>query len=196
MLIGVTGLIGSGKSAVAAVFGSLGATIIDCDRIGREVVETDDTIRYRLVLAFGQTILTGSRTLDRRRLGRLAFGSIEQTELLNSIVHPPLLARLDEQMVKAKQSGHHAVVDAALLINWGYHKKMDYTILVSATAKNRTKRLLSCGLTFEEILLRTKSQLSLSYLRRFADYVIVNDTDLANLRVRAEKIYRQLTGEK
>jgi dephospho-CoA kinase len=196
MIIGVTGLIGSGKSAVATVFGSLGATIIDCDRIGREVVETDETIRYRLVLAFGQSILTDRRTFNRRQLGRLAFGSTEKTELLNSIVHPPLLARLDDQMSRARQSGHHAVVDAALLINWGYHKKMDYTILVSATVKNRTKRLLSCGLTLEEIRLRTKSQLPLSNLRRCADHVIVNDTDLANLRVRAEKIYRRLTGEK
>ena len=196
MIIGVTGLIGSGKSAVAAVFGFLGATIIDCDQIGREVVETDESIRYRLVLAFGQSILTDSKTLDRRQLGRLAFGSTGQTDLLNSIVHPPLLARFDDQMARARQPGHHAVVDAALLINWGYHKKMDYTILVSATAKNRTKRLLSCGLTLEEIRLRTKSQLPLSYLRRFADFVIVNNADLAGLRAQVERIYRQLTGEK
>jgi len=196
MIIGVTGLIGSGKSAVAAVFGSLGAAVIDCDRIGREVVETNETIRYRLVLAFGRSILTGSRTLNRRRLGLLAFGSAEQTELLNSIVHPPLLSRLDREMAEATQSGHHVVVDAALLINWGYHRKMDYTILVSATAENRTKRLLSCGLTLEEIRLRTKSQLPLSYLRRFADRVIVNDSDAAALQVKAEETYWELTGEK
>lgn len=196
MILGVTGLIGSGKSEVSAVFGELGAKIIDCDQIGREVVESDSGILDRLIKSFGDTILTSERKLDRRQLGLLAFASPENTKVLNSIVHPALLAELDRRLEEARSRGYHAAVDAALLIYWNYHTKMDYAILVSSYTRNRIRRLLAGGLSNEEIRRRTQSQLPLSSLRQESDFVLSNNEDLPSLRKKAKILYLKLTSRK
>jgi dephospho-CoA kinase len=193
MIIGVTGLIGSGKSEVATVFGKLGAKILDCDAIGKEVVDSDKNVLYKLVLEFGDSILTRQKRLDRRQLGRLAFSSIEKTELLNSIVHPPLLKRLDELVTDVRRKKYHAAIDAALLIYWNYHTKIDHTVLVSSTAAIRFERLQEKGSTLEEIRQRNRSQQTFSHLRKRSDSVITNNKDLSSLHKKAEKLYRQLT---
>jgi len=189
MIIGLTGLIGSGTSEVAAVFGKLGAEIINADDLGREVVEHDSVAFYRLVAEFGPTILNRNRTLNRRALGRLAFSSPEKTEILNQIIHPGLLQRLDRRMARIRAQGNNAVIDAALLIAWNYDRKVDYTILINASSRLRRERLLARGLTDEEIKRRTTSQLSLALLRRRSDLIITNNKDLAGLRKKAEKMY-------
>ncbi len=192
MIVGVTGLIGSGKSTVAGALAEEGAALIDCDLIGLKVVESNPNIQYQLVLAFGGSILKKDGRIDRRQLGRLAFSSAENTEKLNGIVHPALLAELDRRLAASRRRRRHAVVDAALLINWQYHKKMDYTILVTAYEKNRIMRLRAAGLTEAEIRQRTKSQLSLSYLRKRSDFVLANNTDTDTLRRKAKRLYHDL----
>ncbi len=194
MILGVTGLIGSGKSIVARTFEEEGAVLIDCDAIGREVVESDPTLQYRLVLEFGASILTAKKLIDRPALGRLAFSSPENTDKLNAIVHPPILAELDRRMVEVRRKKQNAVVDAALLIYWGYHKKVDVTILVTATVRNRFARLRAAGLTDAEITQRTKSQLSLSHLKRHSDIILTNNADRRSVQVKAVKLYRRLIG--
>ncbi len=192
MILGVTGLMGSGKSIVARTFEDQGAVLIDCDLIGREVVENDPTLQYQLVLEFGNSILTGNNAIDRRALGRLAFSSPQNTERLNTIVHPALLAELDRRMSAVRKKKQHAVVDAALLVYWGYQKKVDVTILVTATTKNRYARLRAAGLTDDEIEQRTKSQLPLSHLKKHSDIILTNDVDLRSVQAKAVKLYRRL----
>ncbi|HKK19911.1 MAG TPA: dephospho-CoA kinase, partial [candidate division Zixibacteria bacterium] len=73
MIIGITGMIGSGKSTAARILESLGAVVIDADQIGREVVEKDPRVLHRLARQFGNGILTRSGKLDRAALASLAF---------------------------------------------------------------------------------------------------------------------------
>lgn len=192
MIIGVTGLIGSGKSIVARTFEEQGAELIDCDLIGHQVVENDPHLQYRLVLEFGGTILTEKKEINRRELGRLAFSSPDNTDKLNRIVHPALLAELDKRMAKIRRRKRNAVVDAALLIYWGYEKKVDVTVLVAATTKIRFARLRAAGLTEDEIKQRTKSQLSLSYLKTHSDIILTNNADRGSVQAKAAKLYRRL----
>jgi dephospho-CoA kinase len=192
MILGVTGLIGSGKSIVARTFEKEGAVLIDCDVIGRKVVEEDPALQYRLALEFGASILTGKKTIDRRELGRLAFSSTENTERLNAIVHPALLAELDRRIADVRRKKQHAVIDAALLIYWGYDKKVDLTILITATAKNRFARLRAEGLTEAEIKQRTKSQLPLSHMKKRSDIILTNNADRRSVRIRAGRLYHRL----
>lgn len=192
MRIGLTGLIGSGKTEVARVFASLGANVLSGDELGKEAIKTDSVLFYRLVNEFGRSILNKNGTLNRRALGKIAFSSSQLTEKLNRLVHPVLLRHLDARL-EASGQAHHIVVDAALLVYWGYHKKMDATILVSSTRANRANRLRARGLSEEEIQQRSRSQLSESALRRAADIVIRNDKSLADLQRRARKLYLRLT---
>ena len=193
MLIGLTGLFGSGKSEIANVWHKLGAYIISADEIGREVVESDTVILYQLILEFGPTILDKDKRLNRRQLGRLAFSCEDNTKKLNAIVHPMLLRRLNNRIKEVRQKKSITVIDAALLINWNLHRKMDYTVLVSSTRSNRYARLKMNGFSMEEIRARTRSQFSEGKLRRGVDCIITNNKDLKSLRKRAQILYSQLT---
>lgn len=194
MIIGLTGLIGSGKSEVAGIFGKMGAIVIDADLIGRQVVDGDSVVFYRLLTVFGTSILNADLTLNRKRLGQAAFSSPAGLRALNEIIHPPLLRRLDNEIAAARRLRRHAVVDAALLVQWKYDKRMDHVILVTSTAERRLRRMGKRGFDREEVRRRSRLQLSEAELKRHADMVMTNDGDLDGLRVKAEKLYRRLTG--
>jgi len=193
VIIGLTGLIGSGKSEVAKVFAGLGAQIISADELGHEVIEDDPIVFYRLLTEFGLSICTRGGKLNRKRLASLAFSSPAKVKLLNSIVHPALLERLDTAIAAARFHKNNAVVDAALLIAWNYQKKMDSTILVTSLSRYRYQRLTAKGLSAKEIRQRSCAQPSLPRMRTGADYIISNNGNLRSLRTKAKKLYLELT---
>jgi dephospho-CoA kinase len=125
-------------------------------------------------------------------LGRIAFSSEENTEKLNSVVHPPLLKELERRVKQAKRKYELIVVDAALLVYWNWQKKVDLTILVHAGREIRFKRLLTGGLTIEEIRMRTESQLPYRHLRAAADVVIYNNSTLKCLEGRIKRLLKKI----
>src|SRR5437762_12005070 len=112
--VGLTGSIGVGKSFVAGVFGSLGSHVIDADQTAREVVTPGSAGLKAVVSAFGADVVRADGTLDRERLAAVVFGNDEQRGLLNSILHPFIIARQDEELrdLAARDPGGIAVVDA------------------------------------------------------------------------------------
>lgn len=193
MIIGLTGVFGSGKSEVARIFESLGAQIVSADDIGRAIVNDDPVTMYRLIMAFGRSILTTSQRIDRQILARLAFESKETTSRLNQIVHPTLLQELDRRLDAHCNSRGVLVVDAALLVYWGFHKKMDLTIVVTSPIIIRQRRLLAKGFSKVEIRSRTRAQMSEEVLKAHAEIIIENRGSLQELQVKAREIYLRLT---
>lgn len=193
MIIGLTGLIGSGKSEVAETFAKLGAQIISGDELGHETIENNPIVFYRLLTEFGLSICTREGRLNRRRLARLAFSSSAKTKLLNSIVHPALLERLDTAIATARFHKKHAVVDAALLVAWNYQQRMDCTVLVTSLTRHRYQRLQNKGLSPEEIRQRSGAQPTLACMKAKADYIVTNNGDLDSLRDKVQKLYLGLT---
>jgi len=188
MLIGLTGLIGSGKSEVARIFEKNGAFVISADKIGKNVVEKNMSILKKLVKTFGSVILTKSGKLNRKQLGRLAFSSESKKLKLNKIVHPVLLKELSAQIKKALQKYDIVIIDAALLTYWGWDKKVDITILVDTILRKRIQRLKARGYTESEVRERTNSQLKLSELKKRADYILTNNSTLKVLEKKVENI--------
>ncbi|RKX18343.1 MAG: dephospho-CoA kinase [Candidatus Zixiibacteriota bacterium] len=193
MLIGLTGLIGSGKSEVARIFAKHGAFVVSADKIGRDVVEKNKSILRKLVQIFGRDIISKSGQLDRKKLGRLAFSSEKNKEKLNKIVHPALLRELSAQVKKAGQEYDFVIIDAALLIYWGWDKKVDKTILVDTILRKRIQRLKAKGYTEAEVKARTKFQPKLSDLSRHADYILKNNSTRKILKKKVENIIVSLT---
>jgi dephospho-CoA kinase len=192
MLIGITGQIGSGKSEVARIFEQLGAFVISADRIGKDVVEKDQKVLKKLVAAFGPEILTPTGKLRRRKLGEMALVSDKNKNKLNKIVHPYLLKELSRQSKEALRKYKMVVIDAALLVDWGWDKKVDKTILVHAGDKVKTARLIKKGYSLKEAKIRINAQLKYTLLRSHADIVIFNNKSLASLKKRVEKIFNKL----
>ena len=193
-IIGITGGIGSGKTEVAKVFKKLGAKIISGDEIGKEVVEKNQTVLKKLVKTFGRVILKKDNKLNRRKLGEIAFSSAEGKNKLNRIIHPYLLSNLRKKIKEyRKRKKGLVMVDAALIIEWGLQKELDYLILVESNLKNRLRRMKEySGYSQKEALSRIKAQIDYKTRRRYADYIIRNDQDLKELRRKILFLWKRL----
>jgi dephospho-CoA kinase len=191
-VIGVTGTIGSGKTTVCSFFREFGATVIDADALGKEVVEKDDGVFNALVTAFGREILNEDGTLNRRRLGSLAFTKPEKRKELNAIAHPALLKRLREEVDAARRAGP-VVVDAALILEWGIQSELDALIVVTADHHTQRERVVSQrGWSPEEVDARMQTQIPPEEQVGSADYVIVNDGTIEDLRGRVFAVWESL----
>ena len=201
MVVGITGGTAAGKTAVAQIMGSLGATVVDADQIGRAVVERRPEVLQQLVDAFGRGILTPEGTLDRRGLGRMAFSSPSKRNKLNAIVHPHLLAALKAQVERALCVNPRCwvVVDAALLPEWMSDPSsaqllpsIDATVVVIASEATQTARLVAKGLSRQEALQRIRTQMPLDQVQARTQYALHNEGSLRDLEARVQALWQQL----
>ena len=195
VLVGVTGGIACGKTEVCKVFQKKGAIILSGDEIGKEVIEKDKNVLEELVQAFGKEILNKNKNLNRRKLGKIAFASVESKDKLNKIIHPYLLRELRKRIknFRRKVDKDVVVVDAALIVEWGLQKELDHLVFVESKREDKIKRLQKHkGYSRKEALDRIKSQLPETTKKRLADFVIVNDKGVNELREKAEKVFRRI----
>jgi dephospho-CoA kinase len=192
LVIGVAGVMGSGKTTVARVFEGLGASRLDADEIGKALLK-DDGIKRQVVDAFGKGVLDKKGEIDPARLGASAFASAESTGTLNRLTRGPLLSRIREEIDRLRQSASVIVVDAALLPEWGSPDWVDLLLVVDSDEGACVER--SCaGSRFDapDVLARMSRQMSRREKARQADIVIPNYGTLDELRKRAEKVYLAL----
>lgn len=155
--IGVTGLMASGKTDVATRFRERGASVIDGDALGWEVLR-EPAVRERIGAQFGPSVLAPDGSVDRRALGRIVFRDEGALDRLNRIVHPALEARVREALESATGEGV-LVLDAALLGAWRLEPELDGVVLVLAPAEVRVARLAaSKGFSSEEARERIEGQ--------------------------------------
>jgi len=182
MIIGVTGLIGSGKSTAARMLGDMGAAHIDADKIAHEVVVDHPALLKKLVRRFGRAILTESGRLSRPRMAEAAFADDNSRRELNEITHPYIVREIRRQIKQLSRRCEHVIVDAALLLGSVIEKEMDCILVVHAGQKTRLQRLQVRGMTRPDALRRMRGQLPLAEFRRRADRLILNNGSPAALR--------------
>ena len=201
MIVGVTGGTGAGKSTVCALYESLGAVIVDADRVGHETLE-DPAVRSELVDAFGEAILDGEGgisggCISRRELGRRAFATEEGRATLNLIVWPPLGRLLQEKVAALEREDPErpVVIDAALIVEWGDPKSLcDVLVLVTADRETRKHRTMDrLGVGEEQAEARMAAQLPDDAKERVAHHVIRNDGSMADLVRRARNVWDAIT---
>jgi len=141
---GLTGGIASGKSIVARYFESLGAKIIDADRIGHEVIERGRPAYQEIIGHFGNEILDSSGQIDRKRLGSIVFADPHQLRALNAIVHPRIIAREGELARGFRDQNPRAVVivDAALIFESGIGGNLRKVIVAWCRPEQQLERLM------------------------------------------------------
>ena len=195
MLVGITGCIGAGKTTLAGLLEAKGAVMINADRIGHEIVETDQ-VKGQLVERFGSHIVDEAGVLDRRALGRMAFADDAAKEDLERIVRPGLSEKLwgqvDEARCRAGTQGI-VVVDAALIIEWGHENAFDRLVVVTAKNEDSISRVKAeRGLSSSELRQRMKAQLPSSRKEEKADFVIDNSGDIEVLHEAANELWQEL----
>lgn len=192
MLVGLTGGIGSGKSAVANLLAAHGARIIDADVVAREVVARGTNGLAEIVAHFGPDVLGEDGELDRARLGQFVFADPDARQRLNSIVHPLVSARTESLVAEGRESDV-VVYDVPLLVEESVHERQtfDLILVVEAPEDERIRRLVrDRGMTEAQVRARISAQASDEQRRAVADAVIVNDGSLDNLSDAVDKLWQ------
>jgi dephospho-CoA kinase len=193
MLVGLTGGIGAGKSAVAARLAELGAIVIDSDQLAREVVAPGTDGLAEVVAAFGPLILGSDGALDRPALGQLVFADPAARGRLEAIIHPRVRART-AQLVAGAPPGSVVVNDVPLLVETGIANTFDVVVVVLASEVNRIDRLAGRGMSPAEARSRIAAQATDEQRRAVADVVLDNDGTLAELRAAVDRLWEELAG--
>ncbi|TDE29530.1 dephospho-CoA kinase [Actinomadura sp. 6K520] len=192
--VGLTGGIGSGKSAVSARLAEHGAVVIDADKIAREVVEPGTPGLAAVVEEFGaEVLLPSGGGLDRERVGRIVFSDPDRLAALNAIVHPLVGERMQELMDAAPEDAV-VVYDVPLLAENGLAPMYDEVVVVDAPADVQLDRLVARrGMTEEDARARMANQASREDRRAVATHVIDNSGTLEDLRNQVDALWKALT---
>jgi dephospho-CoA kinase len=192
--VALTGNIASGKSTVAELFRSWGATLIDADRLVRDAQAPGGPVLRAIAGRFGQDLVDPAGMLDRRALRQRVMGDPAALADLNRIVHPDVLRRRAALEQEARHRGDRIVVsDIPLLFEAADPSQFDAIVLVDAPEAIRQARLVTQrGLSADDADRMLAAQEPSGPKRKRSTYVIDNDGDRATLEVRAREVWAQL----
>jgi dephospho-CoA kinase len=190
-ILGLTGSIGMGKSAVAAMFQGLGVPVFDADAAVHQLQGPDGALVPAIEAAFPGT--TGPAGVDRPKLGAAVFGDTEALKRLEAIVHPAVGA-LRQGFLSEHAHAPLIVFDIPLLFEKGGSEQVDAVVVVSASAEAQRQRVLArprmTAEKFEHIL---KLQVPDAEKRARADYVIDTGVSLAETRHAVQRLVHRLS---
>jgi dephospho-CoA kinase len=197
-VIGLTGGIASGKSAVAAMLRDLGAVVIDADALGHQVIAPGQPAHAEVVREFGAEVLAADGSIDRRRLGALVFADPERLRRLEAISHPRIVAAAEAAFAAAAAAGARLVIfEAAILVERRLCQGLDGLIVVAVDPETQVARVMARDhLDQAAARARLAAQLPLAAKLALADQVIDNSGTLAATRAQVERLWRELEGER
>ena len=209
--VGLTGGLGSGKTTVAAIFRELGAQVMEADEVARAMMQPGEAVYREIVETFGRGVIRENGTLDRSKLGKIAFAGGRLAEL-NAIVHPPVIAEQRRWMtaLEKEQPDAVAIYETALLFEASraartrdWQTRFDRRILVTAPEPLRIARYVAriAGSHPDEATRRAleaearermAAQMPDEEKMRLSDIIIRNDTSFEEVRRQTEAVYREL----
>lgn len=193
LVVGLIGGIGSGKSAVAAAFAQQGAAVVSGDVAGHEALRQPE-IWERIVRRWGQGVLDDMGEIDRRKLAAIVFNDPAERKALEAMVFPWIEQRLREQINAAKQDrgAPLIILDAAVMLEAGWHKECDRMLFVDAPSPLRLKRLAeSRGWTEQEVRNRERAQMPSNEKRNRADGILENSGSLDEMNQRVGELLKR-----
>jgi dephospho-CoA kinase len=192
--VALTGNVAAGKSSVVRWFGKWGATVIDADALVREVQRPGTKTLKDITERFGPGVLRPDGSLDRAALRRVALAEDTALESLSAIVHPAVQCRRIQLMAEAEARGDRIVVhDIPLLFEALEPADFDLVVLVDAPIEVRRQRLLNRGLTPDDADRLIAAQLPAAAKRPRSDIIIDNAGSLDELRVAANRAWREIS---
>ena len=180
-VVGLTGGIGSGKSAVAELFARLGAGVVDTDAIAHELTGPDGAAMPALCAAFGESVRCADGRLDRAAMRQRVFAEASARQRLEAILHPMIRAIADARCAQA-QSTYVLLVVPLLVETGGYRERIDRILVVDCDESEQCARVMArSGLSLAEVRAIMKTQASRAERLAAADDVILNNQTLAAL---------------
>ena len=173
-IIGLTGGIGSGKTSVAAKLRALGARVFDADEAAKNAVLPGSEGFFKVVETFGPQIVDADGKLNRMALAEIVFNDKTALKRLEEIIHSYVWQETDKFLSECQQSGERAaVLDIPLLIECGWHQKVDEVWLVVLPVEEQIMRSMKrSGMTAEAVQARIAAQMPLDQKKKYATLVI------------------------
>jgi len=194
-IIGLTGNIASGKSAISYILKNLGAEVVDMDKIGKQIQE----VNYKKVIEkiekrFGKEIIENEK-INRKKLGSIVFSDQQALIDLNSIMIPLMTEKLKRTIDEnRKKETKVLVVDAAILFEANWDKFVDYVWVVYVPRETQINRLIKREkITQEEAIMRVDSQESIDEKIEKADVVIDNSKNLEAVKLKILELWNVIT---
>ena len=191
MLVGLTGGIGSGKSAAADYFATLGIDVVDADLASRAVVEPGQPALSKIAEHFGAGIVDAQGHLDRAALRKKVFSDVAERKWLQQLLHPLINTYLVEQVAGARSA--YCLLVNPLLIESGQQQWCDSVIVVDVpVATQLTRTMDRDDNTREQVQAIIDAQASRERRLKNADFVITNDRDLPSLYEQIDALHNDL----
>ncbi len=194
LVVGLTGGIASGKSTAANFLKELGFVVLDADQYARDAVKPGTAGWHEIMEVFGSEYFHPTGELNRSKLGQLIFQDDTARQRLNEIVHPKVVAMIEEGIKAAEQQGEALVfVDVPLLYEIGLDRRMDTVIVVNVEPEIQLQRLQQRdNLSREEAQRRVDSQMPLALKVQQAEYVVDNSGSIEETHSQVKKIVDKL----
>ena len=191
--IGLTGGIGSGKSAASRILGILGAGLIDADLFGHASYRSGTEGFEKVTKAFGNDLIGDDGEIDRKKLGPIVFSEPDNLYKLNAILHPIIYSMIKTELTNMENSGEQvAVVEAAILIEANWQDLFDELWVVDADKEEVIRRLIDRNnVTREQALERIESQMDRVERNGYADAVIENNGGLLELENNISRLWNE-----
>ena len=192
-IIGIMGGIGSGKSTVAAEFSKLGCEVIDADKIAHELLQKD-AVKEKIAALFGRDVLGSRGNIDRKRLGKIVFDDYDKLTILNGLIHPLVIKRIEELIEQYQRQNQikAVVLDIPLLVEIGWAKRCNKLIFVDCEDKIRAKRAKKMGFDKNQLKIRENFQISLDNKRSLADNTVENNSDFSAMVRQVADIFSEI----
>lgn len=197
IVIGLTGGIASGKSTVAAELRRLGLPVFDADEASRQAVAAGSEGLKLVQQTFGSEYLTTTGELNREKVAALVFSDKEALKKLEAIIHKIVLSEVEYFLQDCRRQGFQAaVLDVPLLIECGWHEKVDVVWLVAVSIEEQIKRaMLRSGMPEADVKRRIAAQMSLEEKKAYAEVVFDNSGELENTLSAVRKEVKKILGE-
>jgi len=194
VFVGVTGVIGSGKSTVAHMFEELGAYRIDADKLAHKAIRKGGPAYAEIVREFGKEMLDKQGRIMKKRLKKITFDDFQKRKKLESIVHPRVMEEVINEVRKAERKGAKIVVfEVPLLFEVRLEKTFDFVITVVCeldTLKNRTS--LRDRESLKDVEKVLAAQLPQEEKARRADFVINNSKSCENTLDQVKRVMNEI----
>ena len=188
LIIGLTGIFGSGKSTVANLFEDLGATVIGADLIAHEALWKESPVYDKIEKLFPEAE-KNVKGLDRKSIAAIVFKDAVRREALEKVIHPYVRTRIETEIADAEGM---IVVEVPLLFESGFDWLCDVTLTIEASEEVILKRMKEKGWNAEDVRARWKAQMPLAEKIKRSDHAVRNDKGLEEIKKEIKKLWKNL----
>jgi len=192
--LGLTGGIASGKTAVAAMLRELGFAVLDADSLAHKLIEPGEAAYDQVIREFSPTIIDSDNRINRPKLAAIVFADAAKLGRLNAILHPLVESIIHERFAEWSRNGTRdaAFVEAALLVEAGYHKDLDGLVITWCRPEQQLERLRARGFSDEDARRRIAAQMPVADKLRYATAKIDCSGSLEDTRKQVEALAAKL----